>query len=767
MALRAGVESELYQRLSLPIALKAFVISNPDFTSEDFDSFANSLKNSVPGVMSLQLAPDAIVTYITDIERNKKALGHDLLSDESRRPAVIRSIEERRFIVAGPVNLIQGGRAIIARLPIFLEGFRGRTGLDDFWGFATILIDVDALFSDAGLKNIDPGVALAIRGVDGLGADGGLIVGDASLFEHATRVVDVPLPNGSWQLAAAPKDEALAHDHPVFAAGAILGTVLLVGLVWVLVYRQGGRELRSAKEQAEAASKLKSDFIAVMSHEMRTPLNGILGVLDLLRSTDLSEKQSDYVSTAAAAGEHLLQQVNDVLDLSRVESGLLKIENDPIDIRDIVDSALQVNSTALQAKNLKLESKLLLPKRELSGAPHRIRQVLVNLIGNAVKFTDSGTITVEVKTCSETDELSVVEFSVTDPGIGISEKQQARVFDDFVTLDTGYDRNANGSGLGLAISRRLVEAMSGEIGVESKPGVGSRFWFRIPLRYAGIDFRDAGVATGAQHDRETTVVMRPGTVEALRILLVEDNETNRMVARDLLCLAGHVVKEARDGQEGLEMALAERFDLILMDVSMPRKDGVDATRAIRATEGPNQETPIVGLTAHAMLEERKRFLDAGMNACLSKPIRVPELFEAIGKNCEPTTAGPESAQEESEAVIDVTVLDQLAEMLPPKKFRLTLERVCAEIEDDIPVLAEKLRIRDFEELGERAHKLAGSAAIVGAAELGALLRETETFAKLGDAERSEAAVGRLPVVAGGTIDHLARRLASLKVPEVT
>lgn len=761
MAVRAEIESALYRRLSLPIALSAFVISNPDFEQDDFVSFANSLKDSVPGVMSLQLAPDAVVTYVTDVERNRQALGHDLLGDLSRRSAVVRSIEERKFIVAGPLNLLQGGRAIIARLPIFLKGHQGETGFRDFWGFATILIDVEALFSDAGVAEIDPRVALAIRGVDGLGADGDPIIGDAGVFDQVARVVEVELPNGSWQLAAMPRHEAFEHNHPAFSVTATLGTSLLGALVWSLVYRQGSRELRSAKKQAEIANKMKSDFIAVMSHEMRTPLNGILGVLDLLRSTDLSKKQSDYVNTATTAGEHLLHQVNDVLDISRAGTGHLTIEDRPLNIAAILDNSLKVNSSLLAAKQLELRRTVTLPMHKVRGAPHRVQQVLVNLIGNAVKFTDNGRITVEVSTVREGGGVSEVEFSVTDTGIGIAEAEQAYVFDDFVTLDAGYSRNANGSGLGLAISRRLVGAMGGEIGVVSTPGAGSKFWFRIPFRWSDESTEKAVDAAIDQPEGELTTSETKGSLGSLEVLLIEDNEVNRMVARDLLCLAGHLVEEARDGQEGVDIALAKGFDLILMDVSMPKKDGVQATREIRGSEGPNKDTPIVGLTAHVMVNERERFLNAGMNACLAKPIRLRELKEVLDQEPAPLRSHSLGDGEQPGTTLDPVVLDDLRQTLPPDLLRKTLEKACTEIETEITVLKRLLRHRDFGALGMRAHKLAGTAAIVGATELRDLLHVLENATKRGDFEPLEEPMASLPRAASRTIEHLRLQTAGL------
>ncbi len=760
MALRAGFESSLYQRLSLAIALKSFVLSNPEFSADDFEKFANNLKDAVPGVMSLQLAPDAVVTYLTDAKRNSKALGHDLLADEARRPAVVRAINERRFIVAGPLDLIQGGRAVIARLPIFLEGYSGQTEFNDFWGFATILIDVDVLFEGAGLGRVDPNIEISIRGVDGLGEEGAMIYGDPTLFDTATRVVDIVIPNGSWQLASAPKTDAFEHKDSTLFVWALAASLCLVGLVWVLIYRQGSRELVRAKEEAEAASNLKSNFIAMMSHEMRTPLNGILGVMDLLGQTKLTKRQSGYVHTAVTSGEHLLHQIDDALDLSRVEFGVLQLETHPLQIDMILAEAIDMNRASAEVKNTSIECNLSFPRRQLAGDPHRIRQVLINLVGNATKFTCDGLISVAVTTVKETGKGAEVEFSVTDSGIGIALEKQHAVFDDFVTLDAGYDRETYGSGLGLAISRRLVKAMGGEIGVESKLGLGTRFWFRIPLAWVDlVRTVDEALATDAASVAESVRAGAERQLTPLNILLIEDNETNRLVVRDMLVFAGHRVSEACDGQEGVNLAKGRAFDLIFMDISMPRMDGLEATHLIRTLDGPNQATQIIGLTAHAMAGERKRFLASGMNACLTKPIRLQTLYETLNGMVWERANDPDPSAGLPQKLIDEDTLDELSQVLVPTRFEEVIKKICSEIDSKIIRIKELSDEKKFKQLGECAHELAGSAAISGAVKLSELLREIETGAKPGETEKLRAKLGELPEVAQLTIEVLLERVS--------
>ena len=752
MAFRSSIEASLYQRLSLPIALKAFVLTNPNFTSKDFSTFADNLKASVPGVMSLQLAPNAVVTFVTSIERNRKALGHDLLADEARRPAVERSIQNRQFIVAGPIKLIQGGRAIIARLPIFIDGYQSQTEFAEFWGFATILIDVDTLFEGAGIRHIDPRVEIAIRGVDGLGGNGAMIYGDSSLFDVSTRTPEVALPNGSWQQATVFRGNPEPIVGPFFFLGAIFLTMFAVLSTWALIYRQGSKELLRAKEEAETASKLKSDFIAVMSHEIRTPLNGVLGALDLLGHEKLKPKQAEYVRSATASGEHLLAQINDVLDMSRIESGALKVQQVPLEIEAILEEVVAINRNLAKAKNTVIKYRLGLSQRQLAGDPLLIRQVLINLVGNAVKFTRDGCVEVAVNLVNQNQDGAVVEFRVTDTGIGIAVEDQSRIFDEFVTLDTDYNRETDGSGLGLAIAQRVVTAMKGEMGVDSQEGQGASFWFHLPQVWAdslpggkGAQFSFSAPRPHLSADHQSS--------NSLKILTVEDNDTNRLVVGDLLRLAGHTVVEASDGREGIEIASTQAFDLILMDISMPRMDGIEATRQIRDSNGPNMDTKIIGLTAHAMNEQHNRYLESGFDDCITKPFRLNALYDALGFDKEAQTA---ASNNPSSKIIDDNIWDQFAQSLPNERMQQTALEICEEINTELPIILSSKA--DIFAVGDRAHRLAGSAAIVGATALAELLREVEAAAKAKKIAKLEAVKIKLPKSAKLTTACLLQRV---------
>lgn len=381
--------------------------------------------------------------------------------------------------------------------------------------------------------------------------------------------------------------------------------------------RQAQTALTSALEQAQAGERTKADFIAVMSHEMRTPLNGLLGSLELLRETDLRAGQKELVNVMTTSGQILLHHVNSVLDISKAEADRVPEAMVAFDLDRLIEDCV-ANQAGLAATK-GLEIRFVAPDGPeglVTGDPARLGQILLNLIGNAVKFTTKGQITIELERLGAGQ---AVEIRVIDTGIGIPESDLGRVFEDFVTLDAHYDRQAGGTGLGLGIARRVAQAMGGEIGVESVSGDGSLFWLRLPLPPA-----ERSPLLPA------TDVSASAAKKALRVLVIEDNPVNRFVLRRLLEESGHVVFEAANGAEGVAAAIASSFDMIMTDISMPGMDGVEVTRQIRLHAGPSQQARVIAVTAHALPTDLARFRDAGIGDCMTKPITRVSLAAAMG-----------------------------------------------------------------------------------------------------------------------------------------
>ena len=529
--------------------------------------------------------------------------------------------------------------------------------------------------------------------------------------------------------------------QPIFDETGTLTTIIAIQRD-ISELKDREQALETARQAAEAANEAKSQFLANMSHEIRTPMNGIIGMTGLLLTTALGKRQHGYANTIRVSGEALLDIINDILDFSKIDAGRLVFVETVFELRPVMQGTMDILEPSAQTKDVRLS--MTIDDRLdafVSGDKGRLRQVLLNLVGNAVKFTPSGSIQLSARPAGSGG--SMVRFEVSDTGIGIPAEDLSSIFESFSQIDASSSRRFEGTGLGLAISRQLVEGMGGELGVESTLGEGSTFWFELSLPAdAPLTPREPADAIDVSPVEGTDRVDEPDRVEPLpplRILVAEDNTINQQVAEGFLTRLGHSVDIADTGAEAVAAVQAQAYDLVFMDVQMPQMDGLEATEAIRALPEPQRSVPIIAMTANALQGDAELCLERGMNDYLSKPVLMDALQRAILRNRRHTEATAKGDSNDAppptldpKAEIDHAALDTLSTQLGADMVDEILTIFSEDTDHRLAGIATAAQDKTSGIIAKQAHSIKGSAASLGLQRLVRAAAALETAALAGE-----------------------------------
>lgn len=629
----ARIEAQLNKYFSKSDLLKKIVESGHELSDEEFCSLSLFLQNDEDVIEAIELAKDGIVSNIYPLEGNEEAIGLNMLENSARKTEAELAMNSGKYTIAGPYELVQGGTGALLFDPIYITD---ESGESLFWGFSILVIDWDKFISEIGLESLsEASYHYRIWKLDMASREKITIADcDGVIPDEALEVV-CDVPNDNWHFEIIPTEGWISRGEVLFGSiFAIIISMLVTVVYWQFTMRRYKEtvytaNMEKAAKEAESANEAKTRFLFNMSHDIRTPLNAILGFAELLKEhIDDRSRIEDYIDKIRSAGSMLLSIINHVLEMARIESGKTTLNEDVTSVNDIADSLQAVFEPSIREKELIGSINCNVTHEYVICDETKVREIFLNIIGNSVKYTQKGgRIRVDI-TELEQDSRESASFRVviSDTGIGMSKEYLPHIFEEFTREHSSTEAKVDGTGLGLPIVKALLDLMGGTIDVQSEPGKGTTTVIMLTFPIASKE----QISYSNEQKRESLLA----NVKGKRILLAEDNDLNAEIAMTILNENGLEVERAVDGRICVDMLKAERedyYDGILMDIQMPNMNGYEATEAIRALGGKRGSIPIIAMTANAFEEDRKKALAAGMNAHIVKPIDVGVMLNTLGK----------------------------------------------------------------------------------------------------------------------------------------
>ena len=628
------VKAKLDNYITISDLLGNYIIDGSDMDENTFSELAEKIPNEDGVVKAFELAPEGIITEIYPMQGNSEALGLDLLREHERKKDAVLAKETREYTLGGPYQLKQGGSGALLLKPVYQNDDSGKSS---FWGFVLQVIDWDCFMSDINLKSLsEADFSYKIWSYDRSSEDKNILAQSQEDMPEDCLTIECEIPNNTWYFDIAPSNGWIPVSYWLLAIAASYIFSLLVATIYYQISGKKHREkqyaadLKKAAELAKSANEAKTRFLFNMSHDIRTPMNAIIGFSGLLeKNLQNEEKAKEYLGKICSSGNLLMTIINQILEIARIESGTIALQLKAEDINAVFHTVNTVFEEDIRKKNLQYSADLDVYHTFIFCDRVKLQEIMLNIISNAIKYTSDGHA-VHVKIYekdSENPRKARFIFTCEDTGIGMSEEYLPHIFEEFSREHTTTENKVAGTGLGLPIVKSMIELMGGSIQVESTQGVGTKFTVDISFDTAS----EADVYRN-QISEQPDILEK---LEGKRILLAEDNDLNAEIAIELLAEQKIITDRAEDGAEcldKLEKAVAGYYDMILMDIQMPVMDGYDAAARIRRMKDEKKASiPIVAMTANAFAEDRQKAISMGMNDHVAKPIDMNVLLPVIAK----------------------------------------------------------------------------------------------------------------------------------------